>query len=48
MRLGDTALDLPAALLGVHARAGVGGLHRLQNAHLPVLDVDRDPERRAR
>ena len=43
--LGHAALDLAAALFGVHHGAGVGGLDRLQDADLAGPDVDGDPER---
>ena len=44
MRLRDTAFDLPAALLGIHHHARVGGVHGLQDPHLAGRDVDRDAE----
>ena len=40
-RLGHAALDLPAQLLGVDHDPGVGGLHRLQDPHLPGRRVRR-------
>ena len=43
-RLGDSAFDLPAALLGIDHHARVGGLHRLQDANLSGVRIHRDPK----
>lgn len=42
--LGDAALDLAAALHGVHDLAGVGGVDAAEDADLPGRGVDGEAE----